>query len=73
MNETLLPWLAISTSSTIYGVCTTVILILIFICCFRLTVRREHVLEDSFSKIMAASKKDLQKSKLHISFSGEEG
>jgi len=36
-------------------------------------VRREHVLEDSFNKVMQTAKKDLQKSKLYISFVGEEG
>ena len=41
--------------------------------CHRLVVRREHVLEDAFNKVMALSKKDLQKSKLFISFAGEEG
>jgi len=40
---------------------------------FRLVVRRDHVLEDAFAKIMAISKKDLQKAKLFISFQGEEG
>ena len=39
----------------------------------RLTVRRENVLEDAFNKVMAMTKKDLQKSKLYITFSGEEG
>ena len=43
----------------------------IFLC--RLSVRREHVLEDAFSKLMTYSKKDLQKGKLFISFAGEEG
>ena len=40
---------------------------------FRMAVRREHVLEDAFNKIMQLNKKDLQRSKLYISFSGEEG
>ncbi len=40
---------------------------------FRLSVRRDHVLEDSFNKIMATSKKELQKSKLYLTFYGEEG
>ncbi|GAB6021682.1 hypothetical protein CHUAL_004262 [Chamberlinius hualienensis] len=39
----------------------------------KLNIRREHVLEDAFTKIMHASKKDLQKSKLYITFVGEEG
>ncbi|XP_054165523.1 E3 ubiquitin-protein ligase HECW2-like [Oppia nitens] len=40
----------------------------------KLNVRRDHLLEDAFNKIMAANnKKDLQKSKLYISFAGEEG
>jgi hypothetical protein len=39
----------------------------------KLTVRREHILHDAFSKIMNISKKDLQKSKLFIAFQGEEG
>ena len=36
-------------------------------------MRRDRLLEDAFSKIMSASKKDLQKNKLYVSFSGEEG
>ena len=36
-------------------------------------VQRDHILEDSFKKIMSYNKKDLQKNKLLISFLGEEG
>jgi hypothetical protein len=40
----------------------------------KLNIRRDHLLEDAFTKIMSAnSKKDLQKSRLYISFAGEEG
>lgn len=39
----------------------------------RLNIRRDHLLEDAFNKVMGASKKDLQKSKLYITFYGEEG
>jgi hypothetical protein len=39
----------------------------------KLIVRRDHVLEDAFNKIMSTSKKDLQKNKLYIQFAGEEG
>ncbi|CAH1790465.1 unnamed protein product [Owenia fusiformis] len=39
----------------------------------KLSVRRDHVLEDAYNKIMATSKKELQRSKLFISFKGEEG
>ncbi|XP_055959261.1 E3 ubiquitin-protein ligase HECW2 [Patella vulgata] len=39
----------------------------------KLTVRRDHVLEDSFNKIMSTQKKELQKNKLYITFAGEEG
>ncbi|XP_070210809.1 E3 ubiquitin-protein ligase HECW2-like isoform X3 [Littorina saxatilis] len=39
----------------------------------RLTVRRDHVLEDAFNKIMSTPKKELQKNKLYITFAGEEG
>jgi len=40
----------------------------------KLNIRRDHLLEDAFTKIMSAnSKKDLQKSRLYISFVGEEG
>jgi hypothetical protein len=39
----------------------------------RMTVRRDHVLDDAFGKVMSISKKDLQKSKLFIAFQGEEG
>lgn len=40
----------------------------------KLSIRRDHLLEDAFTKIMSiTSKKDLQKSRLYISFTGEEG
>ncbi|KAK8377549.1 hypothetical protein O3P69_013884 [Scylla paramamosain] len=39
----------------------------------KLNIRRDHLLEDAFNKVMGASKKDLQKSKLYITFHGEEG
>jgi len=38
-----------------------------------MSVRRDLFLQDAFSKVMAISKKDLQKAKLFISFTGEEG
>jgi len=38
----------------------------------RINIRRDYILEDGFSKIMSASKKELQRSKLHISFIGED-
>lgn len=40
---------------------------------FRLHIRREHLLEDAFTHIMAVSKKDLQKGKLVVIFDREEG
>lgn len=40
---------------------------------YRLHIRREHLLEDAFTRIMAASKKDLQKGKLVVIFDHEEG
>jgi len=36
-------------------------------------VRRDHVLEDAFNKIMSASRRELQRNKLYIAFNGEEG
>lgn len=40
----------------------------------KLIVRRDHLLEDAFNKIMSINlKKELQKSRLYISFTGEEG
>jgi hypothetical protein len=40
----------------------------------KLNIRRDHLLEDAFTKVMSInSKKDLQKSRLYISFAGEEG
>ncbi|XP_046468647.2 uncharacterized protein Hecw [Neodiprion pinetum] len=39
----------------------------------KLHIRREHLLEDAFTRIMAASKKDLQKGKLAVTFDHEEG
>lgn len=39
----------------------------------KLAISREHLLEDALSKVQGASKKDLQKAKLYITFTGEEG
>lgn len=39
----------------------------------RLIIRRDHLLEDAFNQIMCYSRKDLQRSKLYVSFVGEEG
>lgn len=40
----------------------------------KLGIRRDHILEDAFTKVMSINnKKDLQKSKLYVSFIGEEG
>lgn len=40
----------------------------------KLGVRRDHILEDAFTKVMSVNaKKDLQKSRLYVSFAGEEG
>ena len=39
----------------------------------RMSVRRDLFLQDAFSKVMSITKKDLQKAKLFISFTGEEG
>ncbi|KAH1003162.1 hypothetical protein HUJ05_011102 [Dendroctonus ponderosae] len=40
---------------------------------FKLHVRRDHLLEDAFRRIMSASKKELQKGKLCIVWDNEEG
>ncbi|XP_051998518.1 E3 ubiquitin-protein ligase HECW2-like [Xyrauchen texanus] len=39
----------------------------------KLKIRRDHLLEDAFNQIMCFSRKDLQRSKLYVSFVGEEG
>ncbi len=39
----------------------------------KLSIRREHLLEDAFNKIMSVPKKEMAKSKLYICFNGEEG
>ena len=40
----------------------------------KLSIRRDHILEDAFTKVMSVnSKKDLQRSRLYVSFAGEEG
>lgn len=39
----------------------------------KLSVRREHLLEDAFNKVMCVPKRELSKSKLHVAFHGEEG
>ena len=46
---------------------------MLFCFIFRLSIRREHLLEDAFNKIMSVPKKELAKSKLYICFNGEEG
>lgn len=40
---------------------------------YRFVVRRDHLLEDAFNKIMSTSKKDLQKCKFQAQFENEEG
>lgn len=40
----------------------------------KLSIRRDHILEDAFTKVMSINvKKDLQRSRLYVSFAGEEG
>ncbi|XP_006824928.1 E3 ubiquitin-protein ligase HECW2-like [Saccoglossus kowalevskii] len=39
----------------------------------KMNIRRDHLLEDAFNKVMATPKRDLQKHKLYITFYGEEG
>ncbi|XP_029704271.1 E3 ubiquitin-protein ligase HECW2 [Takifugu rubripes] len=39
----------------------------------KLIIRRDHLLEDAFNQIMCYSRKDLQRSKLYVSFMGEDG
>ncbi|XP_056156982.1 E3 ubiquitin-protein ligase HECW2-like isoform X2 [Lampris incognitus] len=39
----------------------------------KLIIRRDRLLEDAFNQIMCYSRKDLQRSKLYVSFIGEEG
>ncbi|XP_055006853.1 LOW QUALITY PROTEIN: E3 ubiquitin-protein ligase HECW1 [Boleophthalmus pectinirostris] len=39
----------------------------------KLLIRREHLLEGTFNQIMAYSRKELQRSKLYVTFHGEEG
>ena len=39
----------------------------------RLLIRREHILEDAFDQLMTQNPKTLQRSKLEVKFSGEEG
>lgn len=41
--------------------------------CYRLIVRRDHLLEGTFNQVMAYSRKELQRNKLYITFVGEEG
>ena len=44
-----------------------------FAVAFRLNIRRDQLLEDAYSRIMTASKKELHKAKLYVHFTGEEG
>uniref|UniRef100_A0A672NTK0 HECT-type E3 ubiquitin transferase n=1 Tax=Sinocyclocheilus grahami TaxID=75366 RepID=A0A672NTK0_SINGR len=39
----------------------------------KLIIRRDHLLEDAFNQVMCYSRKDLQRSRLYVSFVGEEG
>uniref|UniRef100_A0A3Q2PVK2 HECT-type E3 ubiquitin transferase n=1 Tax=Fundulus heteroclitus TaxID=8078 RepID=A0A3Q2PVK2_FUNHE len=39
----------------------------------KLSIRRDHLLEDAFNQMMCYSRKDLQRSKFYVSFVGEEG
>uniref|UniRef100_UPI00358F6373 E3 ubiquitin-protein ligase HECW2-like isoform X2 n=1 Tax=Myxine glutinosa TaxID=7769 RepID=UPI00358F6373 len=39
----------------------------------KLMMRRDHLLEDAFNQVMTHSRKDLQRSKLYVTFIGEEG
>lgn len=41
--------------------------------CYRLIIRRDHLLEGTFNQVMAYSRKELQRNKLYITFVGEEG
>lgn len=41
--------------------------------CFRLQIRRTHLLEDAFRRIMSANKKDLQRGRLAVLWDSEEG
>ena len=40
---------------------------------FRLHIRRTHLLEDAFRRIMSANKKDLQRGRLAVLWDTEEG
>ena len=44
-----------------------------FIFLYRLVIRREHILEDAFDQLMKETPRTLQKCKLEVKFSGEEG
>ncbi|XP_019648057.1 PREDICTED: E3 ubiquitin-protein ligase HECW2-like isoform X2 [Branchiostoma belcheri] len=39
----------------------------------KLNIRRDHLLSDTFNKIMGTTKRDLQRNKLYVTFVGEEG
>ncbi|XP_062970617.1 E3 ubiquitin-protein ligase HECW1 [Cynocephalus volans] len=39
----------------------------------KLIIRRDHLLEGTFNQVMAYSRKELQRSKLYVTFAGEEG
>lgn len=49
------------------------ITVCVCVCTPRLIIRRDHLLEDAFNQIMCYSRKDLQRSKLYVSFVGEDG
>ncbi|XP_030624293.1 E3 ubiquitin-protein ligase HECW1 [Chanos chanos] len=39
----------------------------------KLIIRRDHLLEGTFNQVMAYTRKELQRNKLYVTFSGEEG
>lgn len=56
-----------------YFFCISFYRYFIFLFVSRLIIRRDHLLEDAFNQIMCYSRKDLQRSKLYVSFVGEDG
>lgn len=41
--------------------------------CNRLSVRRDHILEDAYDQIMKEPARALQRNRLEVQFAGEEG
>ena len=45
----------------------------LLLCICRMSIRRDHILEDAYDQIMKEPARNLQRNRLEIQFTGEEG